>query len=318
MHSKAKKSPYGLNKDTLIDLNVRDTYEIDSKNIKLEFNLDETLKTIKDVLAPASKSITAEFYKLLIYEKGSHFKKHKDTLRSKNHFGTLLLNYHVFIKVESKECFQFSLEKGDNPFNSVKWLAFFTDCDHEILPLESGFRVALTFHLLFQGKKPVIIDDETLAKGCNLVEKAFQESKGKDIGFILHHKYSSSTLAPENLKGKDLLMYHLVESLPGYDPSLQLFSKRTMIEDGNYNEEELESCVNAFITESDEEEIRENETYHDHESFQGNYGPTDTYEYEAAFLVISAVDSDIEIIEDFPKKRKNTSHSEESQSKKKK
>lgn len=36
-------------------------------------------------------SIRLEFYKMVIYRPGDHFKEHKDTIRDVNHFGTLVI-----------------------------------------------------------------------------------------------------------------------------------------------------------------------------------------------------------------------------------
>jgi hypothetical protein len=44
------------------------------------------------------EDINAELYKLLIYGKGDKFQAHKDTLRSKNHFGSLIVTLPSWYK----------------------------------------------------------------------------------------------------------------------------------------------------------------------------------------------------------------------------
>jgi hypothetical protein len=98
-----KESNFGMGTETKNDKEIRSSLEIESKFIKiLEGNKDllnnnntsknnELLETIRKKLCPETNVIESELYKLLIYEKGDHFKAHKDTIRKKNHFATLIL-----------------------------------------------------------------------------------------------------------------------------------------------------------------------------------------------------------------------------------
>ena len=37
--------------------------------------------------------------------------------------------------------------------NTVQWAAFYSDCEHEVLPVTSGYRVTLTYNLYFNASK---------------------------------------------------------------------------------------------------------------------------------------------------------------------
>ena len=50
------------------------------------------LKQVKIELGVLSNEIDSELYKLLVYEKGSFFKKHRDSEKTRGMFGTLVVN----------------------------------------------------------------------------------------------------------------------------------------------------------------------------------------------------------------------------------
>jgi alkylated DNA repair dioxygenase AlkB len=66
---------------------------------------------------PNISKIRAELYKFLIYEKGDKFKAHKDTIRSTNHIGSLVVSLPSFYEgghfalrhQNSENLFQYSL-----------------------------------------------------------------------------------------------------------------------------------------------------------------------------------------------------------------
>ena len=82
-----------LGDQTVLDKEVRSAYEISPENIKLDFDLNksEILKEVQNILVPDANQVTAELHKLNIYEKGGHFKKHKDTPRGATSFGSLVI-----------------------------------------------------------------------------------------------------------------------------------------------------------------------------------------------------------------------------------
>lgn len=42
---------------------------------------------------------------------------------------------------------------GDS--KDIQWAAFYSDCEHEVLPVTSGYRVTLTYNLYFGTPEPV-------------------------------------------------------------------------------------------------------------------------------------------------------------------
>jgi len=79
------KAPFGRSAETLVDENIRKTWELSSNEFTLanpEWNneLKKILKKISDGLglSASGRSISAELYKLLLYEKSAMFKPHQE------------------------------------------------------------------------------------------------------------------------------------------------------------------------------------------------------------------------------------------------
>jgi hypothetical protein len=91
----AEQAPYGKGDQTLVDLAVRRTRQIDAAEIRLTSKLwPKTLERIveraKDGLG-VTGPVSAELYKLLIYDTGSFFVSHRDSEKRPRMFGTLVI-----------------------------------------------------------------------------------------------------------------------------------------------------------------------------------------------------------------------------------
>jgi hypothetical protein len=230
----AKKAPHGRGEKTLLDKNVRDAWEIDGRQLKIctedwnslmNGNDSNLLDTIKTKLAPDTQNIRAELYKLLIYEKGNHFIKHQDTQRNKHHFASLVIflpsvytggDLVISHQNYKERSFNFSLTNKDEENKPLQcnYVAFYTDCHHEIKPLKSGLRVTLTYNLFFKGSKvprPLVMSaQQMITEG---VHAAFEEISDKSLGIFLNHQYSIQTAHPNLLKGKDSELFKLFSGL---------------------------------------------------------------------------------------------------------
>ena len=106
------------------------------------------------VLAPGLKlrKVELRLYKLLVYDKGSFFLPHRDTQKTENHFGTVVLSMPVkhkggelFVRHNGQErCY--NLDPG-RLTAKCQWAAFYTDVEHEIKEITSGHRITLIYHL---------------------------------------------------------------------------------------------------------------------------------------------------------------------------
>lgn len=224
----------------------------------------------KCLLGDSDDEVVAAPYKLLIYESGDFFKPHVDTQRSPSMFATLTVSLPVCGKGQSdggrnghghgedddakkhqsmgtgelviqhhdrQETFRFDDAK------QAQWVAFFTDCVHEIKPLRSGYRVALTYNVMrvrstaeFKHEKNK--QDKTIRKSRQAIvmqqladkldsttaSRFFVENTvrwlclqlpGQRLGWFCQHRYAEKSLQRRHLKGVDDLLAQSLEKLFG-------------------------------------------------------------------------------------------------------
>lgn len=91
-----RQAPHGRGTETVIDTSVRNTLEMDANQVSLK-NPDWSValtKLVGDVavaLGVQGDLVRPELYKLLLYETGGLFKKHRDTEKVEGMFATLVV-----------------------------------------------------------------------------------------------------------------------------------------------------------------------------------------------------------------------------------
>ncbi|KAF8425078.1 hypothetical protein L210DRAFT_3567602 [Boletus edulis BED1] len=167
-----------------------------------------------------------ELYKLNIYGKGDFFKAHKDTPRSQDMFGSLVVVFpsaheggQLVLRHRDKEWTVDLTEKFMTKSEpSVCFIAFFGDIEHEVLPVTSGYCVTLTYNLYHKPIHPGTLFIQTpshLQLKQALVDLVNDKSKlpnGGYLGFGLAHEY---------LKGSDRALADVCDAL-GLRYSLRL------------------------------------------------------------------------------------------------
>ena len=122
------------------------------------------------LIAPPTSApqVGASLYKMLVYEKGGFFGRHRDKVRIPHMFGTLVvtlpsaysgaaLHVQSLTNPEDVKTFEhFSSEPGRATRTKtavaaapegVWWTAFYADCFHEVDELTDGSRIALVYNL---------------------------------------------------------------------------------------------------------------------------------------------------------------------------
>ena len=79
----AARAPYGRGADTIVDMKVRSTWQIEASRVSIggkhwANTLDGIVKRAAEGLGVA-EPVVAELYKLLVYDKGCFFISHRDT-----------------------------------------------------------------------------------------------------------------------------------------------------------------------------------------------------------------------------------------------
>ena len=131
----AKPSSFGRGRDTVFDVTVRNSFEIDAADLdsttltylKREFNLKDLSYSMIFDIQP---------YKLVIYQEGGHFTEHVDSVRGENHVGTLVYFCNSeFTGGELEVSARDVTERFGGPH---VWVALYGDCKHQVLPVTSG------------------------------------------------------------------------------------------------------------------------------------------------------------------------------------
>ncbi len=215
-----KPARFGRGEETLTDPEVRDTWEIPTALVRAQWDdsvLADVLATVKEKLGfPNASRLTAELHSLLVYEPDQFFLPHQDSEKSDDMVATLvvtlpsrftggeLLVWHN----EERRTYQGSR-------TALSLAAFYADCRHEVLKVQSGYRITLTYNLLLRGDTSRPAGDEgTVAELESLLREHFSTpipryygDKATDpprrLAYLLDHEYTPRALNWSRLKGDD-------------------------------------------------------------------------------------------------------------------
>jgi len=159
----AERAPYGRGENTLVDTDIRRTWQIGADRVRIGGK--HWARTIEAILARVAEGlgvaepITAELYKLLVYDHGSFFVSHRDTEKVPGMFATLVLvlpsmstGGELIVRHKGREV---RLDLRCEDPSEAAFAAFYADCVHEVLPVTAGCRLTLVYSVLRKGKGPV-------------------------------------------------------------------------------------------------------------------------------------------------------------------
>jgi predicted 2-oxoglutarate/Fe(II)-dependent dioxygenase YbiX len=216
----AQRAPYGRGQDTIIDTGVRRTWQIGADQVRIGGK--HWPSTLADIVARAADGlgvtdpVTAELYKLLIYDQGSFFVSHRDTEKTPGMFATLVVvlpslssGGELVVRHHDREV---RLElRCDDP-SEATFAAFYADCPHEVLPVTAGCRLTLVYNLLRRGKgaapeAPRYDREqtrvETLLRSWAAAEPGSDDRNPTKLVYKLEHAYTPAELGFAALKGAD-------------------------------------------------------------------------------------------------------------------
>ncbi|KDR78105.1 hypothetical protein GALMADRAFT_1301839 [Galerina marginata CBS 339.88] len=287
-----QQATFGVNQKDVLDESYRKAGKLDSTEFATQFSplSSGIVDTIRESLLQgehAEKSIKVELYKLNVYGPGSFFKAHVDTPRSDTMFGSLVVvlpTAHeggslIFRHRGQERTFDtaHAVVSQDKP--QVAFVAFFSDVEHEVSVVTSGYRVTLTYNLYFiddpssapEASLGVVSDQDPLdqlkaALTALLSDPEFLPEGGL-LGFGLSHKYpfnpSTTRLSQlvKRLKGSDADTRRICKAL-SLDVSLRAIYHG--IYDGN-------SCLLGNFAVLGDQEIEDNVIYHINDQGRGTY-----------------------------------------------
>jgi predicted 2-oxoglutarate/Fe(II)-dependent dioxygenase YbiX len=237
----ATRAPYGRGADTVVDTKVRRTWQIEASRVSISGK--HWAKTLDGIVARAAEGlgvaepVTAEVYKLLVYDNGSFFVSHRDTEKAPGMFATLVLALpsqskggELVVRHKDREA---RLDLACEEPSEIAFAAFYADCVHEVLPVTAGCRATLVFNLVrtAKGKAPEPPNYDAEADKVTQVlrgwvdEKCSEgaaDSEGADdatdaanaspekLIIPLEHAYTPAELAFDRLKGADAAVARLL------------------------------------------------------------------------------------------------------------
>jgi 2OG-Fe(II) oxygenase superfamily len=225
----AERAPYGRGPATILDTSVRRTWQIRPDRVRLGGkHWQGTLGRIVALAAEGlgvSDPVSADLYKLLIYDKGSFFVSHRDTEKAPGMFATLVVALpslasggELVVRHKGREV---KLDLASDETSEMAFAAFYADCVHEVLPVTSGYRATLIYNLMRKGEggtlEPPSYERETVRVTALLQQwaksKASPEAAAPEkVIYPLEHAYSPAELDFARLKGVDAAVANLLKS----------------------------------------------------------------------------------------------------------
>lgn len=206
----SRPARFGRREKTLLDATVRDTDEIAADALQLSWAPGAQQQLLREVAKALNlDALEAQLHNLLVYGKGQFFKPHQDTEKHPRMVATLVLIWpsdHIggTLRVQHAKQSQ-DLESQQLDETEPRWLAFYADCRHEVLPVRAGWRVALSFDLML----PAVVTpapSQADPRLCQALSQLFglpEAPSDRPWMLLLDHEYTEHGLRWPLLKGAD-------------------------------------------------------------------------------------------------------------------
>ena len=223
---------FGIGNETVVDKEYRDALKLEPDRFYANFEIANTsvlahiTRILSSIRGDVSSPVRAQLYMLNVYSTGGHFKSHVDTPRSKEMFGSLVVclpsQFTGGALVTRHHGRQVTFDWSSS--TATHWAAFYSDVEHEVLPVTSGHRITLTYNLYHTSPAtnlvPTLLNVVTNPLYQELIaalQNPFFMRQGGTLGFFCQHKYTNISNDLENfspyLKGEDALIYEIAKSL---------------------------------------------------------------------------------------------------------
>lgn len=213
----AERAPYGRGPSTLLDTDVRRTWQMDASRVRLAGRAWSS--TLDAIVARAAAGlgvegpVEAQFYKLLLYAGGDFFLPHRDTEKAPGMFASLVIvlpsaaagtGGALIVRHKDREE---RLDLVPDDPAELRFAAFYADCVHEVTPVASGHRLTLIYNLIRPGtgRLPLAPDHTEQAAAIAALLRNWSADDDAPVKLIvpMEHAYTSAELGPDALKGAD-------------------------------------------------------------------------------------------------------------------
>ena len=216
----AERAPYGRGVETMLDTSVRKVWQLQPAKVRLSGkswagSFQGIVDRVAAGLGCAKGTVSAELYKMLVYDNGAFFAAHRDTEKTEGMFGTLVLalpSVHrggeIVIRHAGREA---TVDLSAVEVSELAFAAFYADCEHEVRPIVEGNRVCLVYNLVQRlapnsGAPPLTapLYKSEVAAAAKCLAKAFETAGAPTkIAWLLEHQYSPDGLSFFGLKNAD-------------------------------------------------------------------------------------------------------------------
>lgn len=261
-------APYGRGEETIVDPAVRRVWQIEPAQCSLHNPAWQTfmagiVDTVKQDFG-IDDEVQWHLYKLLIYEQGSFFAPHRDSEKADGMFATLVIclpsRHQGGSLIVSHDGQSKTIDcSGEEAAYNVQYAAFYTDCQHEITPVTSGYRVCLIYNLTIaqrQQQPTAPRHGTSVEQVATLLTQIFADPQQDKIAIALEHEYSEAGLSPTTLKGADRSRLAVLERAAdrlGYQLYLALmthYQEGGVEDDSWYDEDEDDAEMGEIYEES--------------------------------------------------------------------
>jgi 2OG-Fe(II) oxygenase superfamily len=285
---------FGRGEQTLTDPAVRDTWEIPLESVRAVWGpeWESALETVRVRLGlPPSCTLTAQLHSLLVYEPGQFFVKHQDSEKHDAMIGTLVVGLpsrHTGGELIVEHAGTPTTCRGSQ--DALSLAAFYADCRHEVRPLKSGYRIALTYNLLAHGDTVAALAEDAAENSAAVADLTRSiadhfstavtrpssrkpAAPPKRLVYLLDHEYSARGLGWDRLKGVDARRTALLRAAAGQadcDTALALTEiQQTWSAQGPEDEDEY---WDDEYDDEDDEDFDEDEEDEEDEEDDGELG----------------------------------------------
>ncbi|KAJ3037852.1 hypothetical protein HDV00_001267 [Rhizophlyctis rosea] len=197
MISQCAPAPFGRREATLLDKKVRDTWQLEPHQFEILIpEWDTAVGQLVQTIGP----------QLGFNNNGQHFSPHKDSEKSTGMFASLIITLPS----------QFDGGELIKSLLHTQWVSFYCDVEHEVRPVTEGYRLALTYNVIYTGRglPPRITNDAHLIqrlRSCFDRLVGDSEIVGTKLAYVLDHEYTESGLGFSGLKNKDAAIVSLLK-----------------------------------------------------------------------------------------------------------
>lgn len=224
----ARPARYGRREQTLLDPNVRNTWQVPLERVRIDERWRETLLPVLDTLRAglglaSACELSAELHSMLVYEPGQFFRRHQDSEKTEGMIGTLVVTLPSAFAGGELVIEQRGTQVTDQGSpEELSFVAFYGDCEHEVLPVTEGFRITLTYNLVARGRtgpdaaafathpSVALLAEQLGTHFTTPVEVPTWSAEHRPVTriprqlvYLLDHQYSQQGFGWDQLKGRD-------------------------------------------------------------------------------------------------------------------